>query len=128
MPTDNITLTGWKRRISAYCAEHGIDKTPRQVKNLASKIHLRAERLQSFDPEDLLRAVLDYQDPTGETAVANVMDPDPEPPMFGAVDVTGWSLEQINDLLYQDELTQEQHAPDLSAWEERNAARNGAAA
>lgn len=74
MPTDDITLTGWKRRIVAFCDERGIEKTPRQVKNLASKIHLRAERMQNVDPDDLLRSVLDYQDPTGDEAVANVMD------------------------------------------------------
>jgi hypothetical protein len=73
MPTDEITLTGWKRRIIAFCEEHELEKTPRQVKNLASKIHLRAERMQNVDPDDLLRSVLDYKDPTGETAVANVM-------------------------------------------------------
>lgn len=128
MPTDEITLTGWKRRITDYCADHGIDKTPRQVKNLASKIHLRAERLQSFDPDDLLRSVLDYQDPTGETAVANVMDPRPVAPTYRVIDVTDWAPEQINDLHYEDEITDDRYAADLAAWEEREAARNGAAA
>ena len=73
MPTDEITLTGWKRRIDAFCEERGIEKNVRQVKNLASKIHLRAERMQFVDPDDLIRSFLDYQDPTGELAVKNVM-------------------------------------------------------
>jgi hypothetical protein len=122
MPTDEITLTGWKRRITAYCAELGINKTPRQVKNLASKIHLRAERMQNFDPDDLLRSVLDYSDPTGETAVANVMDPRPVAPTYRPTDVTDWSHDDLERMYLEDELTQDLYAADLAAWEERNGA------
>lgn len=68
-----ITLTGWKCRIATFCAERGIDKSAGQIERLAIKIAKRAERMQDVDPDDLIRKILDYSDPTGELAVRNVM-------------------------------------------------------
>lgn len=68
-----ITLTGWKRRIAAFCDERGIDKSAGQIERMALKIAKRAASMQVVDPDDLIRSILDYKDPTGEAAVRNVM-------------------------------------------------------
>ena len=68
-----ITLTGWKRRIAAFCGEHDVERSAGQIERLALKIAKRAERMQAFDPDDLIRSILDYKDPTGEEAVENVL-------------------------------------------------------
>lgn len=62
------TLTGWKKRISAYCLEHTISRSAGQIERLALKIHKRAVSYQDVD----LARVIQYSDPTGETAVNNI--------------------------------------------------------
>ena len=66
-----LTLTGWERRIEAHPDAQHLSRGQRQ--RLALKIAKRAARMQDVDPDDLIRSVLDYKDPTGETAVRNVM-------------------------------------------------------
>lgn len=66
-----LTLTGWEHRIAEHPNAQHLSRG--QQRRLALKIAKRAERMQDVDPDDLLRAVLDYADPTGETAVRNVM-------------------------------------------------------
>ena len=68
-----ITLLGWKSRILMYCAEHGIEKSESAARRLAAKIARRAERMQRVDPDDLIRTVINYADPTGEDAVWNIL-------------------------------------------------------
>ncbi|GAA3209396.1 hypothetical protein ACFP63_11120 [Oerskovia jenensis] len=67
-----ITRTGWEQRIRTFAAENSIDLGRSRTQRLALKIHRRAEQMQHVDPDDLLRSVLGYHDPTGETAVRNV--------------------------------------------------------
>lgn len=125
MPTN---LIGWERRIRAFAAEHDLEIGNSKTQRLALKVHKRAQRMQDVDPDDLIRSVLDYKDPTGETAVANVMDPRPVAPTYRPIDVTSWSHDDLERMHLEDELAQDQYAADLAAWEKRNAARNGAAA
>ena len=61
--------TGWVRKIREYCVEHDKHLSVRQTKNLAGKIAKRAARMQYVDPDELIRYVLTYADPTGEEAV-----------------------------------------------------------
>ena len=68
-----ITRTGWEKRIQAHLDATGEYRSRGQVKSLAAKIARRAERMQNFDPDDLIRKAIDYADPTGEDAVWNVM-------------------------------------------------------
>lgn len=68
-----ITRTGWEQRIREFADDHGIELGRSKAQRLALKIHKRAESMQHVDPDDLLRAVLDYKDPTGDTAVRNVL-------------------------------------------------------
>ena len=68
------TLTGWKQRITEFCDERGIVKSDSAVRRLAAKIHKRAQVMQEMDPDDLIRSVLCYSDPTGERAVRNVLE------------------------------------------------------
>lgn len=65
-----ITLTGWEGRIAAHPDAPPLSR--RQTKALAFRVHNRAESLQYVDPDDLIRYVLTYADPTGEQAVRNV--------------------------------------------------------
>lgn len=63
-----ITITAWRRRIEGYCAEHQIYRSTRQIKNLASRVALRAAQMHYVDPDDLIRSTLTYSDPTGDIA------------------------------------------------------------
>lgn len=67
------TLTGWVHQIRNYCESTGTIKSQRQIKNLAAIIHQRAESMQVVDADDLIRSVICYSDPTGETAVRHLM-------------------------------------------------------
>lgn len=67
-----LTLTGWEKRIEAHPEAAHLSRGQRQ--RLALKIAKRAERAQYVDPDDLIRSVLCYQDPTGERAVRNVLE------------------------------------------------------
>lgn len=70
MPTNETpTQSGWEKRITAYCFENMLPMSKGQVKRMALKIHKRAVSYQDVD----LARVLQYSDPTGETAVNNVM-------------------------------------------------------
>lgn len=64
------TLTGWERRIQEHPNSSHLSRG--QIQRLARKIHKRAQSMQYVDPDDLLRYVLTYADPTGETAIRNV--------------------------------------------------------
>lgn len=66
-----LTLTGWEKRIAAHPDAAHLSKG--QQRRLALKIAKRAERMLDVDPDDLIRSVLDYADPTGDTAVRNIM-------------------------------------------------------
>lgn len=68
--TDAPTLTGWERRIREDPSARHLSRG--QVQRLALKVHKRAQSMQYVDPDDLLRYVLTYQDPTGETAIRNL--------------------------------------------------------
>lgn len=68
-----ITLTGWEKRIVAHLDATGEYRSRGQVKSLARKIARRAERMQHVDPDDLIRKVIHYADPTGEDAVWNIL-------------------------------------------------------
>ncbi|MFE4466086.1 hypothetical protein ACFRCR_13305 [Oerskovia sp. NPDC056781] len=68
-----ISLTGWERRIRTFAGDHGIDLGRSKTQRLALRIQRRAEQMQHVDPDDLLRSVLGYRDPTGEAAVRNVL-------------------------------------------------------
>jgi hypothetical protein len=68
-----ISLTGWERRIQTFAGDNGVDLGRSKTQRLALRIHRRAEQMQHVDPDDLLRSVLGYRDPTGETAVRNVL-------------------------------------------------------
>lgn len=70
MPT---TRTGWEQRIREFADEHGINLGRSKAQRLALRIHKRAEGMWSVDPDDLIRSTLNYQDPTGDTAVRNVL-------------------------------------------------------
>jgi len=53
--TPKITRTEWKNRISAYCFENGIDKSPGQVERMAIKAYKRVEH------EEQLRNATEYE-------------------------------------------------------------------
>jgi len=69
--TAMLTITGWEKRIEAHPEAAHLSRGQRQ--RLALKIAKRAERMQYVDPDDLIRSILCYADPTGEHAVRNVM-------------------------------------------------------
>jgi hypothetical protein len=68
-----ITLTGWEQRIRTFADEHGIELGRSKAQRLALRVHKRAESMQRVEPDDLIRSTLDYKDPTGDTAVRNVL-------------------------------------------------------
>lgn len=123
MPETTPTATAYEKRIRDFAAEKGIEMSRSKTQRLALRL---VKRITAGFEVDVEQYVLDYWDETGETAVANVMDPRPVAPTYRVLDVTDWTPEQINDLHYEDELTDDQYAADLGAWEERNAARNAA--
>lgn len=125
MPETTPTATAYEKRIRDFAAEKGVEMSRSKAQRLALRL---VKRITAGFEVDVEQYVLDYWDETGETAVANVMDPRPVAPSYRVLDVTDWTPEQINDLHCEDELTDEQYAADLAAWEERNAARNGVAA
>lgn len=74
-----ITRTQWKKRITEYCAEHGIDKTAGQIERMAIKAYKRVEH------EEQLRNATEYEiyeaglrilgiisDPTPRDAIRNM--------------------------------------------------------
>lgn len=63
------TLRGWENKIREYADREGISIGRSKAQRIALKIHKRAARMQYVDPDDLIRYVLTYSDPTGETAV-----------------------------------------------------------
>lgn len=72
------TITGWEKAIAAHPAPFAtwptvVALSRGQRQRLALKIAKRAARMQDYDPDDLIRSVLTYADPTGETAVENVL-------------------------------------------------------
>lgn len=68
-----LTLTGWERRIQAHLDDTHEYRSRGQVQRLAIKIAKRAARMQEVDPDDLIRSVLTYKDPTGDEACKRVM-------------------------------------------------------
>lgn len=70
MPENTTTQSGWEKRISEYVLANAVPMSRGQVKRLALKIHKRAVSYQDVD----LARVIQYSDPTGETAVRNVME------------------------------------------------------
>lgn len=63
------TLRGWENKIREYAEREGLEIGRSKAQRIALKIHKRAARMQYVDPDDLIRYVLTYSDPTGETAV-----------------------------------------------------------
>lgn len=68
-----LTLTGWERKIQTHLDETHEYRSRGQIQRLALKIAKRAARMQDVDPDDLIRSVLTYSDPTGDIAVRNVL-------------------------------------------------------
>jgi len=68
-----ITRTGWEQRIREFADEHGIELGRSKAQRLALRMHKQAENMWHVDPDDLIRSTLDYKDPTGDTAVRNVL-------------------------------------------------------
>lgn len=69
MPETKPTLTGWKRRIKEYAEANGVQLGDSKIGRLAHRINKRFERYTDCD----LAKVIQHSDPTGETAVRNVM-------------------------------------------------------
>lgn len=125
MPETILTTTAYEKRIRDFAAEKGVEMSRSKAQRLALRL---VKRVAAGFEVDVEQYVLDYWDETGETAVANVMDPRPVAPTYRPTDVTGWSHDDLERMHLEDELTQDLYAADLKAWEERYAARNGAAA
>ena len=79
MPEIDSTLTGWKRRIAAYCEANGIEKSESAIRRMAAKINARFEwataNVGATDyelAETALRILGLHSDPTARDAVRNI--------------------------------------------------------
>lgn len=63
-----VTLTGWKRRITEYAEANGIPLGNSRIQRLAHRIN---RRFENYNDCDLARVLL-HSDVTGETAARNV--------------------------------------------------------
>ena len=71
-----ITLTGWKHRIRAYCDANAIDKSDSQVSRMALKISKRMTSMNSVtDWERALRILGLATDTTPRDALLPRMEP-----------------------------------------------------
>lgn len=66
----STTLAGWENRIRAYSTEHNTPLARTDIRRLAKTINRRFENYNDCD----LGRVIQHSDPTGETAVRNVME------------------------------------------------------
>lgn len=64
-----MTLTAYENAIRDFTTAHGVSIGRGKVQRLAKRLH----KEQTRPTGDALARVLDYADPTGETAVRNVM-------------------------------------------------------
>jgi len=64
-----MTLSGYENRIREYTAEHQRTISRGQIKTLANRMHKR----ESSASDANLARILQYADPTADTAVRNVM-------------------------------------------------------
>lgn len=78
-PSPMPTRRGWENKIREYADREGIEIGRSKAQRIALKIQKRAERMQYVDPDDLVRYVLTYKDPTGEEAVGYKKSPRPWP-------------------------------------------------
>lgn len=70
---EQLSLTGWKRHIRAYCDEAGIPKTDSQVSRMAVKVSKRMQTMNTVtDFYDMLRILGISQDPTAREAIKNM--------------------------------------------------------
>lgn len=76
MPKNFLTTTGWEKRITQYCFDHGIDRTKGQIQRMALKIAKRFQYMtgQRFATESEefyagLRILGIYTDDTARTAI-----------------------------------------------------------
>lgn len=70
---ETLTLTGWKKRITAYCVDHMIEKSAGQIERMALKIHKRQQSMSEvLDFYAALRILGICSDTTARDAINNL--------------------------------------------------------
>ncbi|NWL13262.1 hypothetical protein DM793_18520 [Paenarthrobacter nitroguajacolicus] len=69
------TLAGWENKIRSYAERNKLDLPRSTVRRAAKQINNSFERMNALTltDDELIGRVLQHSDPTGETAVKNVM-------------------------------------------------------